>query len=262
MRSHESVDSTCSLRHPFIMGSLSRCIAAVVPLVIALGCHKGFQASVTQPNPLSQPLETLRESERLTIVTGDMELELPAANTQSGVYGGSIAQNRRYPLQNAASFTVVSRDRLRFHVQIEHKWREYAKLSNWNAYLIDDLGRVYLPEEVDFLGARHVVFMWDYETRSAVRNRFGDIVAINNDGYRNRQTLGSMSLFRGRGDFVFYSRDIFTPDVRAVSLVLEKGGVSFEFTWRFAGDAPNPPGTGARTAFQAGPAGDRSASMR
>ncbi len=217
----------------------------------ALGCHKSFQTSITQPNPLTEPLETLRESERLTIVTGDMELEMPRGTSSDAAYGGSIMQNRRYPLQNAASFTVVSRDRLRFHVQIEHKWQEYAKVGSWNAYLIDDQGRVYLPQEVDMASARHVVFMWDVETRTAVRNRFGDVVSVNDDGHRRRQALGSLSLFRGKGDFVFYSRDIFTPDVQALTLVLERSSVSFEYTWRFSEDAPMPPGTASRTAFRA-----------
>ncbi|MBT8491961.1 MAG: hypothetical protein KJO07_02780, partial [Deltaproteobacteria bacterium] len=188
------------------MGRAIGVAVALVTVVASSGCHKGFSAGVTQPNPLSQPLETLRESERLTIVTGDMELEMPMQAGGDPRTGGSIMQNRRYPLQNSASFTVVSRDRLRFHVQIEHKWQDYAKLTEWNAYLIDDEGRVYLPQEVDFLQPRHVVFMWDYETRTAVRNRFGDVVSVNNDGHRRRQTLGSLSLFRGRGDFVFYGR--------------------------------------------------------
>jgi hypothetical protein len=236
----------------------------IVTLVASLGCHKAFSTQITQPNPLSQPLETLRESERLTIVTGDMELEMPVQGGGDARTGGSIMQNRRYPLQNTASFTVVSRDRLRFHVQIEHKWQDYAKLTKWNAYLIDDEGRVYLPQEVDFMQPRHVVFMWDYETRTAVRNRFGDVVSINNDGYRRRQTLGSLSLFRGRGDFVFYGRNIFTPDVKAMTLVLEKGGVTFEYTWRFGEGAPVPPGTGTQTAFRArsGAAGGPNSSSR
>jgi len=234
------------------MGRALRAGALVLSaLACVAGCHKAFHTSVTQPNPLKEPLETLRESERLTIVTGDMELEMPAVAGSDANYGGSIVQNRRYPLQNSASFTVVSRDRLRFHVQIEHKWQDYAKVTTWNAYLIDDQGQVYLPQEVDMASARHVVFMWDYETRTAVRNRFGDVMSLNNDGYRSRQPLGSLSLFRGKGDFVFYSRDIFTPKVQALTLVLERSGVTFEYTWRFNEDAPNPPGTIARTASRA-----------
>ena len=39
--------------------------------------------------------------------------------------------------------------------------------------------------------------MWDQEVRSVQRNRFGDVVAINDDGWRRRLPLGSLSVFRG-----------------------------------------------------------------
>ena len=202
-----------------------------VAAVLVGGCHRTFRSSVTQPNPLTQPLETLRESEAVVIVTGDMELEVPRGGGSSG---GGIWVNERYPLKNAAQFTVVSRDRLRFHVQIEHKWQDWADVSNWSAYLEDDRGNRYLPDEVDPRSGRHIVRMWDYEQRSAVRNRFGDIVHVNNDGHLRRQPFGSLSLFRGRGDFVFFHRNIFRPDVKRLTLHLERQGTTFEFTWRFS----------------------------
>ena len=83
-----------------------------------------------QPNPLVNPTETLRHSEKITIVTGDMELETPDA-ARSRRSASSVAHNHRYPLLNQASFTIVSRDRLRFHVQIDHKWQEWADLKTW-----------------------------------------------------------------------------------------------------------------------------------
>ena len=208
-------------------------LVAIVALAAAGGCHRTFKSSVTQPNPLTQPLETLRESEVIVIVTGDMELNVPA---EGGASGGAQWVDKRYPLTNMAHFTVVSRDRLRFHVQIEHKWQEWADVSSWNAYLTDDTGRRYQPNDVDLVSDRHITKMWDYETRSAVRNSFGDIVHVNNDGYKRRQPLGSMSLFRGRGDFVFHHRDIFHPRVRSLTLHIERSGTAFEFTWRFADD--------------------------
>jgi hypothetical protein len=170
-----------------------------------------------------------------------MELSLPqATGTQE-----SIWVNRRLPLNNMASFTVVSRDRLRFHVQIEHKWREWADLSTWDAYLVDDQGHRYRPEELNGGQPTHLVSMWDYETRTAIRNHFGDIVAIPRDGYRRRQPLGSLSVFRGRGDFVFYSRDIFTPDIKRMTLVLERRSMAFSFTWTFADEDAAPGASGA-----------------
>ena len=99
-------------------------------------------------------------------------------------------------------------------------------------------GRRYDPQDVDLRSDRHIVKMWDYETRSAVRNGFGDIVRVNDDGYKRRQPLGSLSLFRGRGDFVFYHRNIFSPRVKSLTLRLERDGTAFEFTWRFTDLAP------------------------
>jgi hypothetical protein len=164
-----------------------------------------------------------------------MELELPV---DMGPNGGTLLRHKRWPLKNLASFTVVSRDRLRFHVQIEHKWEEWANLHTWHAWIVDSEGRRFDPERIEGGTPQHVVTMWDYEVRSARRNHFGDIVYVNNDGYKDRRPLGSLSVFRGKGDFVFYARDIFTPEIRWITLVVERRGVAFAFTWKFAEVAP------------------------
>lgn len=209
-------------------------IVGVVGIGIALaagGCSRTFKGRVVQPNPLAQPNETLRDSEEVVIVTGDMELEMPREASPS--QRASVANYRRYPLLNKASFTVVSRDRLRFHVQIEHKWQEWADPSSWSVYLVDDRGRRWVPESVEHARTRHMVTMWDQELRTVRRNSYNDIVAINDDGWKNRVPLGSLSVFRGRADFVFYERDIFSEDVRWLKLVVRRPGVAFEFRWDF-----------------------------
>jgi hypothetical protein len=211
-------------------------------LAAVSGCSRTFQSSVTQPNPLAQPLETLRESEELVIVTGDMELNVPR---DGGNSGGSVLVDDRYPLTNSARFTVISRDRLRFHIQLEHKWQEWTELSGWEAWLEDDQGHKYDPAEIDQRSDRHIVRMWDYEQRTAVRDDFGDIVQIQNDGYKRRQTLGSLSVFRGRGDLVFFHRNIFNPKIRSLTLHLGRQGTNFEFKWRFA-DEPRVALSGSR----------------
>jgi hypothetical protein len=43
-------------------------------------------------------------------------------------------------------------------------------------------------------------------------------------------------MFRGRGDYVFYARDIFTPDVQSLTLILRRRSMTFEFTWNFSDD--------------------------
>ncbi|MBA3818862.1 MAG: hypothetical protein H0X17_08220 [Deltaproteobacteria bacterium] len=208
-----------------------RLIVGVLVVVAMTGCSRTFRASTVQPNPLAEPTETLRQSEKITIVTGDMDLEKPM--DPEPTQRASLVRNEKYPLYNQASFTIVSRDRLRFHVQIDHKWQEWADLRTWDVYLEDDTGRRWVPESVEHARTKIMTTMWDREQRTAVRNRFGDVVAINEDGWRNRQTLGSLSVFRGKADFVFYQRDIFHAQVKRMRLVVKRSGEAFEFTWKF-----------------------------
>jgi len=208
------------------------CFGLILGLALVVGgCTRTFKGKVVQPNPLANPTETLRQSEKITIVTGDMELEAPDApgDTQRV----ALIHNHHYPLYNQASFTIVSRDRLRFHVQVDHKWQEWADLHSWDVHLEDDQGRRWDPEAVEHATTKIMTTMWDREQRTAVRNRFGDIVAINEDGWRNRQTLGSLSVYRGKADFVFYQRDLFHANVKKLRLVLQRPGEAFEFTWKF-----------------------------
>ncbi len=203
-------------------------LAALV--ATASGCTRTFAATVVQPNPLVSPTETLRESEEVVIVTGDMELNLPKSSTARRA---SPISYQRYPLTNVASFTMVSRDRLRFHLQLEHKWQEWADPSTWSVELVDDQGRHWKPESTEHARTKHLVTMWDQEIRSVQRNMYGDIVAINDDGWRRRVPLGTLSVFRGRADFVFYQRDIFSADVKWMKLIVKRSGLAFEFRWDF-----------------------------
>jgi len=205
--------------------------ALVVGFLVSAACSRTFSGEAVQPNPLARPNETLRSSEKITIVRGDMELDAPdpAATTQRA----SVLHNHKYPLFNQASFTIVSRDRLRFHVQIDHKWEDWANLKTWTVYLEDDRGGRWKPESIEHARTKIMTTMWDREQQTAVRNRFGDIVALNDDGWKRRQTLGSLSVFRGKADFVFYQRDLFHADVRKLRLVVRRPGEAFVFVWRF-----------------------------
>lgn len=211
---------------------LGRPLVVVAVVVAALaGCHRTFKGVAVQPNPLVDQNETLRESEKITIVRGDMELEEPDAPQPTQRV--SVLSNHKYPLFNAAQFTLVSRDRLRFHVQIDHKWEEWADLNTWEVFLVDDKNRIWYPEAIEHAKTRIITKMWDRELRTARRNQYGDIVAINDDGWKSRQTLGSLSVFRGKADFVFYQRDLFNVNVRSLKLVVKRSGEAFEFMWRF-----------------------------
>ncbi len=171
----------------------------------------------------------------ITIVMGDNEISVPAGlQTQQGM---AWETNKPYPLRNVAQFMVVSRDRLRFHIQLEHKWAEYAAVKNWEAYLVDDKGRRYDPTEIDTTRNSHTSKMWDYERRVVTKNMFGDIVNINRmSGHLQRTELAGFTLYRGTGDIVFYSADLFTPKVKGLRLVLRHKTTKFEFAWRFDED--------------------------
>jgi hypothetical protein len=208
----------------------------------AAGCTRTFAQEAVQPNPLVHPTETLRTSEKITIVTGDMDLDQPGpAEYSRSSMTGSVAHNHHFPLFNEASFTMVSRDRLRFHVQVDHKWEEYADLTTWDVELTDDQGRTWKPEGVEHVRSHLITKMWDREQRTQIcdrsgRNAGGDCfntIGFQDDGWRRRQTLGSLSVFRGNADFVFYQRDLFTTNVKWMKLTVKRSGQAFEFLWRF-----------------------------
>jgi hypothetical protein len=215
-------------------------ILGVLGMVVTTGCTRTFRASTTQPNPLAQPTETLRQSERITIVTGDMELEKP--EDPEPTQRATAVRNQRYPLYNQASFTIVSRDRLRFHVQVDHKWEDWANLKTWDVRLVDDTGREWIPESVEHARTKLMTTMWDREQRTAICSSAGrdargtcyNTVGMYDDGWRNRQTLGTLSVYRGKADFVFYQRDLFHANVRSLRLIVSRPGEAFEFTWKFA----------------------------
>ena len=184
-------------------------------LASSAGCGTAVSSARTsQPNPMTlHTSEVLRESKHLHIAVRDMEIP------------------RAFRMYQSAWFQVVSRDRLRFHVVLVHKWEEFTDVRGWNARLEDDAGNVYHPEAREARARTHTAQVWDHERRTAQYNLFGDVVAVNNDGYKQRVELDSVDLFKGAGDVVFYSPDLFDRQVKRLTLVLERGGVAYRFTW-------------------------------
>ncbi|HEX8111720.1 MAG TPA: hypothetical protein VF516_28510 [Kofleriaceae bacterium] len=225
-------------------------VAALVALASlglgGLGCARTFRGEAVQPNPMTAPTEISPISEKITIVTGDMELEQPYAAEPSE--RASIANNHRYPLINQASFTVVSRDRIRFHVQIDHKWEEWANPSTWDVHLEDDQGHSWTPDSVEGARTRLISQFWDREQRTALCSNEGRdptgacirTVGVADDGWKRRQTLGTLSVFRGNADFVFYQRDLMRAEIRKFRLVVKRPSEAFVFTWRFNDTVATP----------------------
>jgi hypothetical protein len=221
----------------------ARLLLLVFGCLGSAACTRTFAREAVQPNPLVAPTETLRTSQKITIVTGDMDLDIPESNGCGGSSNcnATTYHNKHYPLYNEASFTMVSRDRLRFHVQVDHKWEEYVDLKTWDVELEDDQGHTWRPESVEHLRHHLITTMWDHEQRTTVcdrsgRNAGGDCfnsIGYQDDGWRRRQPLGSLSVFRGNGDFVFYQRNLFSTSVKWMRLTVKRSGQAFEFLWRF-----------------------------
>jgi hypothetical protein len=192
------------------------CLALLVGLVVgASGCAPAVQSARTsQPNPLAMPAnEVLRESKHLHIAVQDMDI--PHA----------------FRMVQSAWFSVVSRDRLRFHIVLVHKWEEFTDVRTWKAHLEDDEGHVFYPEAAENGHNLHTGQVWDYERRTAQYNVFGDVVGTRNDGYKQRVALDKVDLFKGSGDVVFHSDDLFDQHVKRLTLVLERDGIAYRFTW-------------------------------
>jgi hypothetical protein len=213
---------------------------------VTAGCTRTFHGGATQPNPLVSATETLRTSERITIPVSGLGLEQPDAPRDNETV--TLVHNHHYMLQNAASFTVVTRDRLRFHVQLDHNWEDYADLSTWRVELVDDKGRSWTPEEITHRRTRLLTSMWDTEQRTALcdghgRTTTGDCfrtVGYSTGATRNKP-LGSITVFRGTADAVFYERGLFTSDVKALTLRLKRSGEVLEFTWTFSDTVASQP---------------------
>jgi hypothetical protein len=196
---------------------------------IGAGCTTTLKASTTQPNPLvAFPNQATHRSERLYIDLEDMDLPRlhPVPHTPDG-----IQQNGEFRLRQSAYFAVISRERLRFHVTIVHKWKEVADPTAWSVRLEDDQGHVYFPESKERRYDDLVVQVWDQEQRTAVRDRFGDIVDVRNDGYKRRTNLESVDVFQGSGDFSFHAKNLFQPQTKRLTLKMENMGIVYEFTW-------------------------------
>jgi hypothetical protein len=183
-------------------------------MLSSVGCMHSFGAAVTQPNPLAHPSDVLPVSARLHIDLGDMELP-------------------RFTLRNSAYFVIVSRDRLRFHVTLVHKWAEMVDPANWRVTLEDDAGHVYEPSPEE--RPSDVAFktrMWEEQTRSVVRDKFGDIVKIGDEV--EQRPLVSADVFEGQGDYVFFATDLMRADVKRLTLKMKRGDTEYRFTWNFS----------------------------
>jgi len=174
-----------------------------IALVAAAGCTRSWRVETAQPPLMLGAGLDSRTSLPGVIVLGDMELP------------------RTLQLPNSAYFVAVSRDRLRFHVTLLHKWEEIADPVGWQVWIEDDLGRRFEPEDVSRHALRPFTTRYERVTRRPV----------------NVDPLLLVTVYRGEGDYAFHRRDLLRRDMRWLMLIMVRPGYEYRYVWSFA-----PPG--------------------
>jgi hypothetical protein len=150
----------------------------------AVACRTHWTAETTQPVIPLQADKTARTSWPLTIVMSDMEM-----------------RHRR--LANTAYYVVVSRDRLRFHLILQHKWESMSDVRTWDAWVEDGHG-VHHPLE-------------DVSQRSV---QVSVLIAYNVE----------FPIYVGYADFTVYARDLYESG-NQLTLVLRRPGYEYRYVW-------------------------------
>ena len=172
-----------------------RWLALGAALVCGTACKTHWTAEVTQPALQLEAGKVGRTSWPLAIVLRDMEM-------------------RYVPLANTAYYVAVSRDRLRFHVTLLHKWESMSDLRTWQAWVEDDSGAHHALEEL-----QQQITQIGFEQVGLVRTAL-----------RNFARVQQVPIYRGVADFTIYSRDV--SAARRVILVLRRPGYEYRYVWR------------------------------
>jgi len=180
-----------------------RFVVILAMLALAGGCDRSWRAETTQTSLQLGSTDLARTSMSQRIRLGDMQLP------------------PRVKLSNSVYFVVVSKDRLRFHVNLRHRNQTIANPSHWRVWIEDGQGNRHRPEGIDRL------------TMTPVSSSYEAIVR---DQPTNDLPLYMVTFFEGKGDYTFYERDIFQGDMNELTLVMQQPGYEYRYTWRFVPD--------------------------
>jgi hypothetical protein len=189
-----------------------------VSLAWASGCNSTWRASSVQPQLTLGHGDLARTSLTNEILMRDMEI------------------SRRVFLANSVYFVVVSKDRLRFHVRLVHKWKSIADPSRWRVWLEDETGKRFYPEAIDHPSVTRA-------TRVEIIPHDYYILAFKVGGLEKRNsypllTTGNKNVpvWRGDGDYTFYQRDIYKATNKQITLVMSRLGYTYRYSWKFVAD--------------------------
>ena len=170
------------------------CAFLAVLLGPAAACNKTWSAAtMTPPITFGANLDA-RSSLPAVIELHDMELP------------------RSLSLHNSVYFVAVSKDRLRFHVTLHHKWEDMSDPTRWRVWIEDDRGHVYQPTGCDRRVIRPVTTTY-------------------------MQQFLSFTVYKGDGDYVFYRHNLVRKDMRWLTLVMKRPGYEYRYRWSFVDEA-------------------------
>ena len=192
---------------------------AVLGLALALapaaaGCGVQIrEAHAHEPNPRLSlgSSSTLPASTKLYVYQRDNNFERP----------------RDYQLRNWAQFTVVSPDRVRFHVGVVKMEEEEAETSRWKVWLEDDAGHRWQPVEREMPRVTRVQISWGlfpYDPNNTSWCKQPPCLSRIMPGY---------TAYVGQAEYMFKDPSILAPDRKQVSLVVQHGSVAYKYTWTF-----------------------------
>jgi hypothetical protein len=185
-------------------------VAALVGLVLGVGaCTRTFSGRLRTRDPLQEKkLEAYRSG---TIVLGIGDIDVV------GVDGRPLG------LAQSAWFEIVSKDEIRFHVLLSHKWEELSQVRDYRVRLRTDGGDDLAPTDV-----------WTRRTLLEVhQNTLGQIRQgpTANSGPSLSEETFQRDLHGAGAVIVFRHRDLVRKEVRSYTLVLEGNKRRLRFIW-------------------------------
>jgi hypothetical protein len=183
-------------------------------LTLLAGCAHVREARAIHPNPALalQSTEVLPVSARLDIFQRDVHL-------------GDSDYYRDYQLRSSAQFTVVSKERLRFHVTVTRWDEDEAELSNWTAWMEDDTGKRYELTTREGGKMHRIAIGW-----RLYHAALGDTYCPQPPCMT--KIIPGFDVYESEADLVFRYPNIL-KDRKGVTLVLHQTGLTYRFVWTF-----------------------------
>jgi hypothetical protein len=204
------------------------------------GCYnKTWESTVVQPKLVLGGNATQRTSYPLIIKMSDMDLPKFCRYIELSPGRRIAVSCEDMDLLNTAYFVIVSKDRLRFHVTLHHKWETMSDPVRWRVWIEDDTGRRSYAR-IEGRTLRPITQMWGTEDRSPEVNA--------------RPPLYSITVWRGDGAYVFYRRDLFRRDMSRLALVLQRPGYTYRYVWSFVESEGQEPPKATENVLQPAPA--------